>query len=271
MRTQLAKTKSIRASEPLTEAELRRWAPSIYADDAHHSRSERYVQIPTCQLLTGLAKEGFEPFYTAQAGVRDVGRMGFAKHLIRFRHRSQIADESVNEIVLINSHDGSSSYRMLAGCYRFVCTNGMICGETYDEVRVTHRGDIKHNVIEGAWRILDQSKAITESRQSMQGIVLTDDEQSVFAESALQLRFPDNYLDMRPDQALRRVRIADINTDLWTTFNVIQEHVTKGGLTSRTRSNRLTRTRAVNGIDQNTNLNRALWSLAEKMQALKAA
>jgi hypothetical protein len=40
---------------------------------------------------------------------------------------------------------------------------------------------------------------------------------------------------------------------------------------TRTRSNRLTRTRAVNGIDQNTNLNRALWSLAEKMKALKAA
>ncbi len=270
-RTVIARSKSIRATEPLTEVELRRWAPSIYADDAHHSRSERYVQIPTSQLLTGLAKEGFQPFYAAQAGVRDVSRMGFAKHLIRFRHRSQITDESVNEVVLINSHDGSSSYRMLAGCYRFVCANGLICGDTYDEVRVTHRGDIQHNVIEGAWRILDQSKAITASRQSMQGITLTRDEQQVFAESALQLRFPDNYLDMRPDQALRRVRVADLNTDLWTTLNIVQEHVTKGGLTTRSRSNRLTRTRAVNGIDQNTNLNRALWSLAEKMKALKAA
>ncbi len=217
-RTVIARTKSIRASAPLTETELRRWAPSIYAEDAHHSRSHRYVQIPTSQLLTGLAKQGFEPFYAAQAGVRDVSRMGFAKHLIRFRHRSQIADESVNEIVLINSHDGSSSYRMLAGCYRFICTNGMICGETYDEVRVTHRGDIKHNVIEGAWRILDQSNAITESRQTMQGIALNADEQHVFAESALQIRFPDNYLEMRPDQALRRVRVADNNTDLWTTL-----------------------------------------------------
>ncbi len=105
-KTVIARSKSICATEPVTEAELRRWAPSIYADDAHHSRSDRYVQIPTSQLLTGLAKEGFEPFYAAQAGVRDQGRMGFAKHLVRFRHRSQIADESVNEIVLINSHDG---------------------------------------------------------------------------------------------------------------------------------------------------------------------
>ncbi len=39
---------------------------------------------------------------------------------------------------------------------------------------------------------------------------------------------------------------------------------------TRTRSNRLTRTRAVNGIDQNTNLNRALWSLAEKNESLES-
>ncbi|HFD11585.1 MAG TPA: DUF945 domain-containing protein, partial [Crenotrichaceae bacterium] len=183
-RTVIARSKSIRASEPLTDAELRRWTPSIYADHPHYSRSQRYVQIPTSRLLTGLKREGFEPYYAAQAGVRDATKVGYAKHLLRFRHRSQIADESVNEIVLINSHDGSSSYRMLAGCFRFVCVNGMVCGETYDEVRVTHRGDIQHNIIEGAWRMLEQSKAITESRQAMQSILLTADEQHVFAESA---------------------------------------------------------------------------------------
>ncbi len=111
---------------------------------------------------------------------------------------------------------------MLAGCYRFVCTNGMICGDTYDEVRVTHRGDIQHNVIEGAWRILDHSQAITESRQTMQTIALDETEQRVFAEAALQVRFPETYLDKRPEQVLRRKRMADTNTDLWTTLNVVQ-------------------------------------------------
>ncbi len=86
----------------------------------------------------------------------------------------------------------------MAGCYRFVSTNGMICGDTYDEVRVTHRGDIQNNVIEGAWRILDHSQAITESRQTMQTIALNETEQ----------------------QVLRRKRMADTDTDLWVTFNV---------------------------------------------------
>ncbi|MCH9699246.1 MAG: DUF945 domain-containing protein [Gammaproteobacteria bacterium] len=267
MRTVIARTNSIRTSEPLSETEMRLWASSIYADDAHHSRSERYVQIPTSQLLAGLKAQGFEPFHVAQAGVRHQDKMAFAKHVVRLRHKTQLADESINEIVLLNSHDGSSSYRMLAGCFRFVCANGMVCGETFDEVRVTHRGDIQDNVINGAYRILEQSKAITASREAMQAIQLSIDDQQLFAQSALQLRFPERYLSMRPDQALRRVRFDDTNTDLWTTLNVVQEHLIKGGLTTRTPSNRLTRTRAIKGIDANTNLNCALWTLAENMKA----
>ena len=62
---------------------------------------------------------------------------------------------------------------------------------------------------------------------------------------------------------------------LWTTFNVIQENVIRGGLHGRKRNAeghiRRSQTRAINGIDQNVTLNRALWTLAEGMQKLKGA
>ncbi|EEF6566847.1 DUF945 domain-containing protein, partial [Salmonella enterica] len=32
------------------------------------------------------------------------------------------------EIILLNSHDGSSSYQMVPGLFRFICTNGLVCG-----------------------------------------------------------------------------------------------------------------------------------------------
>ncbi|MEO6563084.1 MAG: hypothetical protein ABIN99_08575 [Nitrosospira sp.] len=44
----------------------------------------------------------------------------------------------------------------------------------------------------------------------------------------------------------------------------------KGGLRGRSRNGRTTTTRAVNGIDQNVKINRALWVLAEEMRKLKA-
>ncbi len=258
-------------TEPMTETQLRRFAPSIYSDGGHDSRSQQYVHISTNRLLDGLKQEGFEPFYAAQAGARHVSRIAFAKHVVRLRHRSQQADETVNEIVLINSHDGSCAYRMLAGCYRFVCANGLICGDTFDEVRIAHRGDIQHTIIEGAYRILNQSQAMTASRQAMQAVRLSEHDESVFAASALKLRFPERYLDIQPAQALRRKRQTDVNTDLWTVFNIIQEHLIKGGLLIRTPSNRLTRSRAIKSIDTSIRLNRDLWSLAEHWTQAKAA
>lgn len=38
--------------------------------------------------------------------------------MIRLRHESQIDGADANEIILLNSHDGTSSYQMLAGIFR---------------------------------------------------------------------------------------------------------------------------------------------------------
>jgi hypothetical protein len=54
--------------------------------------------------------------------------------MLRLRREGQITGKQVPEIILLNSHDGSSSYQMLPGLFREVCQNGLICGETFGEV-----------------------------------------------------------------------------------------------------------------------------------------
>ncbi len=56
--------------------------------------------------------------------------------MIRLRHASQINGSEANEIIFLNSHDGTSSYQMLAGMFRFVCQNGLVCGDAVAGVRV---------------------------------------------------------------------------------------------------------------------------------------
>jgi hypothetical protein len=46
---------------PLSDDQIRRVAPSIFADAPHESRSERYSYIPTAAVLTELRKKGFSP------------------------------------------------------------------------------------------------------------------------------------------------------------------------------------------------------------------
>ena len=68
----------IRKNRPLTDDELRLHVPSIFSEDKHESRSDRYTWIPTINLLDRLRGEGFEPFFACQQRVRDEGRTGLS-------------------------------------------------------------------------------------------------------------------------------------------------------------------------------------------------
>jgi hypothetical protein len=270
--TRFGYSNSVRSHAPLSDEQIRSVAPSIFATEAHGSRSTRYSHIATSQVLAGLRKEGFEPFMACQSLCRDQGKREHTKHMMRLRHASQINAGEANEIVLINSHDGSSAYQMIAGVYRYVCSNGMVFGETRNDVRLRHSGDIVDNVIEGAFKVLDDFEMVDESRQGMQALSLNAGEQGAFARAALAIKY-DTETAAAPiteAQVLETRRTQDGAPDLWTTLNRVQENLVQGGLRGRSATGRRTRTRAVQGIDQNIKLNRALWVLAQEMQKLKA-
>jgi hypothetical protein len=263
----------LRSDSPLSDDQIHRVAPSIFADAPHESRSQRYAYIPTATVLTELRKEGFQPFMVTQTRTRHEDRRDYTKHMIRLRHASQInARGEANEIILLNSHDGTSSYQMLAGMYRFVCSNGLVCGDTVADVRVPHKGDVAGQVIEGAYQVLHGFDRALESRESMQAITLDEGEAEVFARAALSLKYddPDKPAPITESQILMPRRFDDRRPDLWMTFNRVQENLTKGGLSGRSANGRRQQTRPVQGIDSDVRLNRALWLLADGLRQLKA-
>ena len=262
----------LRSNHPLSDDQIRAVAPSIFADTPHESRSERYTYIRTATVLTELRKEGFQPFMVCQTRVRHEDRRDYTKHMLRLRHASQINGDEANEIILINSHDGTSSYQMLAGMFRFVCQNGLMCGDTFADVRVHHKGNVIDQVIEGAYEVLHGFEQVQDSCDGMRAIALDDGEAEVFARSALVLKYdePGKALPITESQILRPRRFDDAHADLWSTFNRVQENLVKGGLTGSSANGRRQRTRPVQGIDQNVRLNRALWLLAEGLRKLKA-
>ena len=263
----------LRSESPLSDEQIRAVAPSIFADAPHESRSERYSYIPTATVLQELRSEGFEPFMVCQTRVRREDRRDFTKHMIRLRHASQIdARGEANEIILLNSHDGTSSYQMLAGMFRFVCQNGLVCGDTVADVRVPHKGDVAAQVIEGAYQVLHGFEQAQVSREAMRAVTLDGGEAEVFARAALALKYddPEKPAPITERQVLAARRVDDNRTDLWSVFNRTQENLIRGGLVGRGNSGRRQRTRPVQGIDQDLRLNRALWLLADGLRQLKA-
>ncbi|HEY8708564.1 MAG TPA: DUF932 domain-containing protein [Burkholderiaceae bacterium] len=270
----------VRSDTPLAEDQMRRAAPSIFAQGKHASRSERYTYIPTIDVLRGLRKEGFEPFMVAQGQSRIEGKTEFTKHMIRMRHDAQVtARPEANEIILINSHDGASSYQMLAGKFRYICCNGLVVGDVANDIRIAHRtgksGNIQDDVIEGAFRVLDDFEAVDASVEGMKFLPMKVEEERAFATAALALRYGARTEGEPPapitaEQLTQARRPEDFGHSLWLNLQRVQEHLLRGGQPGRTALGRRMQTRAIGSIDRSVSLNRALWVLAEEMRRLKA-
>ena len=277
--------------------------PSVFATEAHESRSAQYGVVSTADMLRALWAEGWAPVSALEASPRDGDKLGFQKHMVRCRRRDDLglnannsfrgdgtfkADHSgaIPELIIVNSFDGSTSVQALGGVFEFVCANGMVVGSRLSEIRVPHRKNIVQGVIEASTEIGRTFKAVMDARAVMRGIELTAPERADFANAAHALRFPVTVDEVTGErkggspiaasQLLQPRRRDDARNDLWTVFQVVQEHCIRGGDSAmgprdqRTgRRGRRVTTREVGGIDQNVRLNRALWSLAEEAATLK--
>lgn len=260
----------------LSDDEIRGATPSVFAEEAHDSRSARYTYIPTSHVLTGLRKEGFVPYEVSQGGCRTEGKEDFTKHMMRLRRADAplIAGAS-RELILLNSHDGTSAYKLMSGYFRFVCKNGLICGDEIGVFKVPHKGNIVQQVIDAAYQVVEDGAKVDGSVRRMDAIELSVPEQEAFATAALALRFPeDREIDIDGARVNRVRRTEDVGSSLWMTFNRTQENLMRGGIAytqpSENRRGRVNRTtREVRSIDGNVNLNRALWTLAAAMQEIK--
>ena len=190
-------------------------------------------------------------------------------HMIRLLPVYLIRKDEANEVVLINSHDGTSSYQMLSGVFRYVCHNGMVLGDTVEDIRVPHRGNVIDNVIEATYTIKDQFDSVNGSIETMKSLPLSSGEELAFARAALELKYDDpTKAPIGPEALLSARRSEDRGGTLWNSFNRVQENIIKGGLHGYNRRGRTT-TREVKSIDNNGKLNRALWVLADEMAKLK--
>lgn len=268
---------------PLSNEQLQRMAPAIFAETPWDEVSARYVFVPTSDVVDMLRKEGFEPVRAMQSRTRIEGKEGFTKHLLRFRHRDFLMDRNLTpddlgtlipEIVVTNSHDRGSAFKVDLGIFRLVCTNGMVVGDHLcPPVSIRHSGR-PDDVIDAAFEVIEQAPAALDAAREMRALALSPGEQVAFAVAARELRWPTEdaaTARVEPESLLRPRRWDDKGNDLWTMLNRTQENILKGGVKVRGADGKPRRAAAVNSVDGDRKLNKALWTLAEEMRRLKAA
>jgi hypothetical protein len=273
-----------RNQTPLTIEEIAERAPSALATRPYDAMSAKYTYVPTLGVIEAMIAAGFQPFSATQSRSRIEGKAEFTKHMIRFRHadnQSLVVGDTVPEVVLLNSHDGECAFKLIAGMYRLVCSNGLLVAEAeIASISIRHTGDILKDVVQGSYSIVENAAKSLGTVRKWQQLQLTDGESKALAQAAHTLRFADSEgkvtTPITPDQLLVPRRYEDQGNDLWRTWNRVQENVLKGGLSAIQRNAagervRRVSTREIKGIDGDVRLNRSLWALGEKMAELKAA
>lgn len=273
----------MQSNQPLSNEQLLAKAPSIFAGQSFNKMSDRYAFVPTSVIVDGMRNAGFFPVFAQQSISRTQDRKPFARHMIRFQASSVALTKvgtEVAQVVLINSHDGSSLYDLSFGLWRLACLNGLMVASAAlaEAIKIRHTGNILDRVIEGSTNLLKAIPRIEAAVNRFKTITLSQDEQMVYATAAHQLRYTEesNLAEaIKPEKLLKAVRLEDSSNDLFTVFNRVQEHLIRGNVrgvgtvqTQNGPEQRRVRTREIKGITQSTNLNRALWTLTEGMADL---
>jgi len=262
---------------------LERRAPAALATTAAESVSERYLVIPNHQIIEGFEDNGFVLHSASQQRARTEEGRQFGKHRLVFRQRDVQPQECVLGMIipqyaLTNSHNGRSSLQLDLSAERQVCLNGLTVSEGGQAVRFPHRGNghTLDDILRDVGLMVQDFPRVIGKMRLMRERALTAGERKEFGRRALELRFEaneDGEYPVTADQVLRPRRYEDGRSDVWSTFNVLQENLIKGGLSARTvtpRGVKRASTRKVTGLDADLKINRGLWALAEEFAGLQA-
>jgi len=256
----------------LTIEQLKQVCPSAFAESKHDNTSDNYRFYPTAKVIEALTDVGFYPTYAKQTRCRDIERRNYTKHILRFRHNKQFikVGEEVPEIILQNAHDGTSSYQIGMGIFRLVCSNGLaVKSHSISEIKIRHSGDERliDNVIEGSYHVINEAPKVAAQIDDYKQKLLDLRQQEQLAIKALGLR--DSSLEINPIHLLAARRQSEFvndngDRDLWTTFNVIQENMIRGGVLGYNSKNKSRRSRPIKAAGADLKLNKGLWELLEQ-------
>jgi hypothetical protein len=260
-------------NEALSNEQLEKLAPSLFADEPYFEASEKYHFISTIDVIEAIREHSWYPVGVSEASVRDEKKDGFQKHCVRFRHLDDLLKPGENsvELLLFNSHDRSKSFSISLGVFRFVCANGLVVAdEIFGSYQIRHLGERDNDVSFAIEHIAQAKHQILDKIDLFSKIELSKDDKASFAKAVIPLRF-ESHLQVDFNDLLVPHRVEDEKDDLYTTFNTIQEHLIRGNLSgTNTQTNRRFTSKEIKSISTDTQINQRLWSLAENIAKIKS-
>lgn len=265
----------------LSLQQLTTLTPAAFSSSKAERLTDRYVSLNTADMIPVLADYGYAPVQAAQKRSRVEGGANHASHMIAFAKPNELFDNTDTirpEIILYNSHDGTGAVKLFAGCFRFICSNGIVAGEGFSS-RVYHSKALTgfEEMLRGTVKTIP---SLMQRIDRLRGITLSIDDAYDIAERSVETRW-DFYNEQTKGvyatettvgNVLKIHRNEDKGMDAFTVFNRVQEGVVRGKAMVKSLNERhphgiMRKARNISSIKEHVRINSELWNIVDEYAA----
>lgn len=267
--------------EALTREEIRKRCPLAFCTEPTRPVSDKYVVANTMTVIEDLEKLGWHVVEAAQRKNIKKGVNGetipsqYSLHAITFQNPDIYITRTVGDkeeidcfpqIILWNSFDGSSSFRFMIGCFRLVCSNGLvICDNEFADVRIRHIHYTFEQMRQVVVDAMEQVGVQIKKMDAMEKVTLTKEQQIQMAYEFLKIRNVKGEISENDvESILTPKREEDQGNSLWSTFNILQENMTRGGFRV-TKNDKSRKVRPVKSFIKDLDMNQKMWNYASSL------
>ena len=248
-----------------------------------------YGFIETSKVLKVFEDKGWQIAKTSIAPTRTVKRQGFQRHLLVLENPSQfpvipgLTNENAArpQLCLLNSHDGTTAFRLFIGLLRFACLNGLVAGTSLGDFKAVHSKNVLNRLSEGIDFLSNNMSELFSQVQALQSVNFTPGMIAELTKRLVDARLENVNKVIQVSYRLPAQRMEDVHTDGFTVLNRIQEYLVRGGISYQyTRDTRddqgnivytsvvNTNTRRVSSLQAQIKLNRMAWDAAMQVSGL---
>jgi len=256
----------------LTTDQIKANAPQAFAATPKPGVSQKYSFLPTARIIEDMNRLGWQVNQAKSNRSRTALNAEYGNHIVKFFHPDVfMKDQDGNveayvNIVVMNNHMGTGSFKFEMGIFRLVCENGLIIKDKdMGGFNMRHSGYSFEQLQETLNQAMEQLPQVVGKINSYNQVIMSKEAQKDFAQQAFQLR---SYQDRQLTEAelvefLQPRRAQDQGDSLWVILNRVQESVLKGGYHITNKKDKLRRAKSIKNIQQDIKLNQQIWELAE--------
>lgn len=198
---------------------------------------DTYGHVNTRDVLNVFEAKGWAVSTVSVLNPRKPERDGFQRHLIRLENPAFPSipglsgdNASKPQLCLLNSHDGTTAFRIFLGALRLACLNGIITGTALRDFKAVHSKNVLNRLGDGIEYLGQNMHSLFAQVQTLQNIQLNASQVQALAYELYNARLSGVGKVLSVNYTVPVIRYQDNASDAFTVLNRIQEVLIRGGI-----------------------------------------